>query len=170
MSTKAVGSYGVVVESRPGNNVFHDLIKSIIKWDAPTIYEISKTIPSLKSSNLLKDKWVLEPEYIYQEHATDTTHRSNVKMDCVWLFHKRDNPSQTYRLTHEVKTGRFDVDEIKEKYYWWQDSQIWIWGQECYTPPKNELPRLVRFAPIECLWPIIKLNITAILSSWGNDE
>ena len=138
--------------------VFHDVIVAFIRYNAAQVYELCKTIPSLKSSSLLSGKtWIFDPDRLYKEHATQTTYHENVIMDNVWRFFHKGNPQYGFWLTHEVKTGRFDPVEVKEKYYYWQTSQIWIWGWERYTP--KTLPRHVRFAPLEYLMPMIKPHV-----------
>lgn len=168
MRSETIGLPGSAVDSRPilSGPIFHDMVKSILQWDSPIIYELCKTIPSLKSSNLLTGKaWMFDPSWVYQEHQANAAHRFGVKMDVVWRFRNKENDKHEFWVTHEVKTGRFDPDEIKEKYYRWQSSQIWIWGWERYAP--TTLPRSVRFAPLESLSPIIKPHVDTIASFYG---
>lgn len=109
--------------------MFHDIVKALIHYKWKDVFEVCRTIPSLKTSSIIKNKyWVFDsPD---QEYLTHTSFRALSKIDAIWFFKATDNPHPQgkYRIIHEIKTGRYDIDEIFEKYYSGMGTQIWVWG------------------------------------------
>lgn len=98
--------------------------------------------------------------------------------DVIWRLDFRDLDTVTkcqYIVVNEVKTGRFDVNEIFQKYSEYIPycknlnkpkpiNQLWIWGQKEYLAEqtkiwKTEIPQfkkgLIRLFPIEWLKPLV---------------
>lgn len=147
--------------------VYHDIAKSILHHDAPNVLALCKTIPALSNSNLFtKGKW--EFRTADQERLAVTTYRSRAKYDAVWELNSKENPAFYYYVIHEVKTGSYDINEVFEKYYSWQRSQIWIWAwhdQHRYTLPADpKIKRAVRQVELEYLTPMIRNYLRMFLT------
>lgn len=142
------------------------MVKALIHYGYKEVFAQCKIIPSLNKSSLLKnEKWILESRD--QEYLTPTKFRPLSKIDVVWFFRHHDprySDVHKYRIIHEIKTGRYDIDEIFNKYYSGMETQIWIWGWHKFnavatpTDPKcvaKVKQGLVKTADIEFLVPMI---------------
>jgi len=140
--------------------VFHDFVKSLLHREQQRVFELCTTIPSLNSSNLFKkDAWVLADAD--QEVLMRVTHRPLGKIDAVWYFKRQGDvypPNQTFFLIHEVKTGKYDAEEVYQKYYTWSNCQIWIWAWEVHhrknVVADQKIKRFIRQPDLEILQPL----------------
>ena len=144
--------------------IFHDVVKAMIHYHRDTVLEACKEIPALKRSRLLTKApfWTLHSSD--EEFLAATKFRNRSRIDVVWFFTSPSVPHQ-YRIIHEIKTGRYDIDEIFHKYHSGMETQIWIWGWHEFNavaqpsdPQCTSYVRrgIVKKLDIECLVPIIR--------------
>jgi len=141
------------------NPILHDIIKSELAHNADAIFNICKTIPNVKNSNLFKkDYWQLK------ESRQEERNKRYYQADCVWYFdgQKKDN----YYIVHEVKTGGYSIDNVYNKYRTGMSGQIWIWGWEQINNNKSidrKYQRKVKIIPLETITKQITSDIKIIL-------
>lgn len=140
--------------------VFHDIIKAVIHYDREKVFEVCRGYPITKDSRIFRNSyWRFDTSD--QEHLMQAQNRILTKADVVWFFSPSEVVyplNQQYIIIHEVKTGNYNTTEIFEKYYAWNNSQIWIWGWPKYhqeNPPRIlKLKRSVRQCDISLLKPL----------------
>lgn len=147
--------------------VYHDVVKSILHHNAREVLEVCRKIPALSNSNLFtKGRW--EFKSADQERLAVTTYRSRSKYDAIWELNSKENPAFYYYVIHEVKTGAYDINEVFEKYYSWQSSQIWVWAwhhEHKFSQTTNpKIKRAVRQVDLEYLTPMVRNYLRMFLT------
>jgi hypothetical protein len=140
------------------NPILHDIIKSELTHNADTIFNLCKTIPATKDSNLFKkDYWE------FKEARQEQFNSRYYQADDVWYFDgkKKDN----YYIVHEIKTGYYNVLDIYNKYRIGMSGQIWIWGWKKVNDSKilgDGYQRKIKLIDIEYLKPLLTQDINTI--------
>jgi len=141
------------------NPILHDIIKSELDYNAKAIFELCKTAPSVKNSNLFKkDYWTFKESR--QEQLNCRYHQA----DCVWYFDGKKNDN--YYIVHEVKTGRYSISDIYSKYRTGNSGQIWIWGWKEINDTKvlaGTDARKIKRIDIELLKPLLAGELSWML-------
>ena len=107
--------------TRLSKTILHDIIKSVINYYPYEIMDICRTIPKIKGSNILQRNY-----WIYQEARQEEINVNWRKADVVWFY--SDTAGSPFYVVHEVKTGKFDPEEIYRKYHTGMTVQIWVWA------------------------------------------
>jgi hypothetical protein len=140
--------------------ILHDIIKSELTHKSEVVFNLCKSIPSLKNSNLFKkDYWQ------FKEARQEQLNSRYYQADAVWYFDGQKNDN--YYIVHEVKTGRYNVLDIYNKYRTGQSGQIWIWGWKQINDTKvlaANYPRKIKLVDIEYLKPILIKDLNTILA------
>ena len=143
--------------------VLHDVIKAVLHYYPQECFEICSDIPILKKSNLFtKGFWSFDKS---MEEFLNERYRQH---DVLWIFCSTEY-NYDYQITHEVKTGRYDIEEVSKKYYLGSQSQIWIWAWQSVnkdTTPQNPKEILrngrIKLLDLEYLLPVIIPKVSEI--------
>jgi len=150
----------------------HELFKSVLLYDA----ELVKKKLAVRIGGKLLEVWKLERAY--QEILGRTEEGIKPKADIVWLLsHPGREELGTRRIIHEVKTGRWDLEEQIEqylgvkivvrrtdRYYPWvatTNTPLYIWSWKKYFPSASAMRNTriergaVRILPLDLLLPIM---------------
>jgi len=100
--------------------------------------------------------------------------------DVVWELSLEDRKGVTVRksIVHEIKTGRFSINEIFEEYDWFRTrlghiggfSPLWVWGWKSILnaqQPNEGVERKIRYGfirliPLEIIFSIVKKRMEEI--------
>jgi hypothetical protein len=140
------------------NPILHDIIKSELTHNADAIFNLCKTIPAVKNSNLFKKEY-----WRFKEARQEQFNSRYYQADDVWYFdgQKKDN----YYIVHEVKTGHYNVLDIYNKYHTGMSGQIWVWGWKKVNNSKilgDGYQRKIKLIDIEYLKPLLTQDLNTI--------
>lgn len=138
------------------NPILHDIIKSELNYKADSVFDICKTIPSVKTSNLFtKHYWE------FKESRQEQLNSRYYQADVVWYFDGKKNDN--YYIVHEIKTGVYNTEEIYKKYRTGMSGQIWVWGWNNINN-ETEDNKKIKKLDIEYLIPLVLNDLHKLIS------